>query len=223
MNRSFKNILSDPEFYFLLFMNGVLIYLFKKGSLDPVSVVWIFYFQNILIGIQYFIRMMSLDKFSTGNLRVNNQSVESTTKVKQGTAYFFALHYGLFHFGYFILLLVVTAGAGFRHFDFVYFNTAIFALVINTLFSTISQVRQDRPGLPNISTMMFIPYLRILPMHVFLIAGLGLEVKSGIMKPVPGDLFIIFLLLKGLSDMALYVITNKTWKAKRPRVISGVS
>jgi len=221
MNQPLKNILSDPELYFLLLINGVMVWLYYHGQIDPVTVLWIFYFQNILIGIQYFIRMMMLKNFSTENYTLNGKPVTDPIKVKRGMAFFFALHYGAFHIVYFIFLVVMTAQAKYIHFDSIYFNTAIAGFAVNTIFSLVSQVKQDREVKASLSGIMFTPYLRVVPMHLFLIFGFSQQLQSANANSslMHMDPFTLFLLLKTLSDVLFYIITNKTWKIQRPRLL----
>jgi hypothetical protein len=203
-------------------------YVYYLGQVDPVTILWIFYFQNIFIGIQYFIRMMML-KESAGEINFQNgKPVVVTPKVKRSTAFFFALHYGAFHFAYFTFLIVITVQISRYCFDCTYFNfyfkASMLCFAANTILSLISQVKQDREEKPTISSMMFIPYLRIIPMHLFLIFGLRQQIQSGSTNfGLPYiDAFTLFLLLKTVSDVLFYIITNKTWKAERPRVLGGI-
>ncbi len=60
----------------------------------------------------------------------------------------------------------------------------------------------------NISTMMFTPYLRIIPMHLFIIAG-------GFVGFHDQKIFSIFIILKIISDALMHIIVNKTYMAKQ--------
>jgi hypothetical protein len=92
---------------------------------------------------------------------------------------------------------------------------------VNTIFSLVSQLRQDREEHPAANSIFFIPYLRIIPMHLFIILGFGqLESKDAPFSFLAGvGSFGIFLILKTFSDVLLYILTNKTWKRTRPRVV----
>ena len=211
----YKNILSDPELWFLVAINGILAYLYKTGQIAAFTIVWIYYAQSLLIGVQYFVRLISL-KNPTTNMQ---GKISSSSK---GTAFFFLLHYGFFHFVYFIFLIVMTASRteGLA-IDKQYFLFAVTGFAVNTIFSLVSQLREDREVHPAPNSIFFIPYLRIIPMHLFIILGFGqLESEDAPFSFLSGiGSFGIFMILKTISDVLLYILTNKTWKRTRPRVI----
>ena len=190
--------------------------------------LWVFYFQNIFIGIQYFIRMMASKELSKEDVFQNGKPMVVTPKEKRSTAFFFALHYGAFHFAYFIFLIVITGQMRQYCLDCTYFNmyfkTSMLFFAANTILSLISQIKQDREEKPALSSMMFTPYLRIIPMHLFLIFGLWQQIRSGNTNfgVLNIDAFTLFLVLKTISDALFYIITNKTWGAGRPRVFGGL-
>jgi hypothetical protein len=97
----YKNILSDPELWFLIAINGILAYLYRTNQIAAFTMVWIYYAQSLLIGVQYFIRLISLKSPATTTA---GKSISSSKSM----AFFFLLHYGFFHFVYFIFLIVMT-------------------------------------------------------------------------------------------------------------------
>jgi len=77
----------------------------------------------------------------------------------------------------------------------------------------------------NVGVMVFIPYLRIAPLHLFIILGFGSlngADNSHEMWFFRQDAFIKFIILKTITDVAMHIIVNKTWKAKRERTIGEV-
>ena len=206
-----KNVVSDPELWFLIVINGSLYYLYQNGQLDPFTIVWIYYVQSLLIGVQYFTRMILL--------RNQGGATAEATSPKRN-ALFFLLHYGAFHLIYFVFLVIMTATTdSLLHFDRAYFLTAAGGFIVNTVFSLISQIREDRAQQISVDSIFFIPYLRIVPMHLFIILGFGETFADEGSPSLTLNSFGIFLLLKTLSDILLYVITNKTWQRNRPRVL----
>ena len=63
-------------------------------------------------------------------------------------------------------------------------------------------MNRNRAGrsIPNIGSMMFFPYIRIIPMHVFIVLGAFFAGPSG------GLVF--FLVLKTLADEAMHAIEH---------------
>ncbi len=141
--------------------------------IDMMLVYWI---QSVIIGASYFFRILALDKFSTKNFRINNRAVEPTRETKVQTAFFFAFHYGFFHLGYFMFLLVGEYGRAEFGWDLM---LGAIAFAINHGYSYRYHRDHDRQGTPNIGTMMFTPYVRIVPMHMIIVFGTTL---SGIGK-----------------------------------------
>ena len=71
----------------------------------------------------------------------------------------------------------------------------------NHLFSYLSN-RPAPKEPPNIGTMMFSPYLRVVPMHAFIM--LGAYVAGG------GNGLMLFMVLKTLADVAMHLVEHRT-------------
>ena len=80
--------------------------------------------------------------------------------------------------------------------------TAAFA--VNHLFSLRYNIEVDRAGHPNIGTLMFTPYLRILPMHLLIVVGLHLGTGLAGM--------LLFVLLKTAADAAMHLVEHARFK-----------
>lgn len=184
----------------ILLENILVIAVVWYQNLPPLSVIWIFWWQSVIIGWFNYRRMRALKQFSTKGLTMNGSPVGETEKDKKSVANFFLIHYGFFHFGYLIFMLV---------------NGAVKTVAIHWLLITIigfiwthrsnylSLVEADTRNKHNIGTMMFMPYLRVLPMHLAIIFSLG---KAGVG-------FWIFMGLKTLADLGMHVLTHR-WLAK---------
>lgn len=132
------------------------------------SLMLIYWSQSVIIGISYFLRILSLEKFSTENFQMNGRHVDPTAKTKIQVAFFFAAHYGMFHFVYFIFLVTDTHQPVLLDTAF-WFCAAAFA--VNHFWSYRYNRDIDRQGTPNIGTLMSTPYVRIVPMHFTIIIG----------------------------------------------------
>ena len=155
--------------------------------------MWPFWMQSVIIGVYAYRRMMSLRDFATKGLTSNKQPVPETEAGKRSTARFFALHFGAFHAGYLAFLVsehAVTA------------PIELLALVgcgLSFLFSQRqtfeAQHAADLQGRPNLGKLMFLPYVRIVPMHLGIMFGASLD--GGVMV-LAG-----FVVLKTIADLAL--------------------
>jgi hypothetical protein len=113
----------------------------------------------------------------------------------------------MFHFVYAIFVLFWYADSdSFLSPGPILFGTA--GIVLNTIFSTISDIRADkeRGGLPTLA--MFIPYLRIIPMHLMIMFGND--------DPQSRRTFLLFMGLKIFFDVIMHVVVNRTWSRVRP-------
>lgn len=160
---------------------------------DPGWLLWPYWIQSMIVGVYVYRRMMSLVVFSTEGLTSNNRPVPETAQGKCSTARFFVLHYGAFHLGYVVFLLSSHAAV---------VPLEIFVLASRGLSFAFSQHQTyrvqhaaDLRGRPNLGTLMFLPYVRVLPMHLGIILGSALG--DGAMT------LVFFVVLKTLADLAL--------------------
>ena len=170
--------------------------LFGMTLRDLMLVYWL---QSVIIGAAYFIRMLCLKNFSTEGFKRGDSEVPETSAGKLFTAMFFAVHYGFFHFVYLVFLAGDFPGhaaapaasplAG------LFLCGLVFAL--HQIFSTAKKIALDRQRCPNLGTLMFTPYLRILPMHLTIIFGgmLGAGTLS----------WLLFVGLKTIADVVMHV------------------
>ena len=193
----------DSSVWMLLVANGVVLAIALVADwrlADLMSVYWI---QSVAIGGSYFMRILSLEKFSTENFRINGRHVDPTPETKRQTAFFFLLHYGGFHVGY--LIFIATEAPGALNVDIGLLVCAI-AFIVDHMYSYRYHRELDRQGTPNIGTLMFTPYLRIIPMHLTIVIG-ALALDSA------GVLF--FGLLKTGADVGMHIIEHKILGKRR--------
>ena len=80
--------------------------------------------------------------------------------------------------------------------------------VVNHLFSYQHNLEADAEGCPNIGTLMFTPYLRIVPMHVCIV--LGTMLGNGAVGVV------VFSLLKTAADALMHVVEHRILRRAEP-------
>ena len=173
---------------------------------DTLSLMALYWGQSVIIGIANVFRMLALDRFSTENFTMNGRRVEPTTGTKIQVAFFFAAHYGLFHLVYLFFLIsfagdaqktgILTEAGLFDPWFLV--CMAVFAL--NHFWSYRYNCNMDRQGAPNIGTLMFTPYLRIVPMHLTIIIG-GIFMNTGAS-------LLLFGMLKTLADVLMHMVEH---------------
>lgn len=166
-----------------------------------VDLMLVYWVQSVIIGISYFFRILNLDNFSTENFQINNRDVDPTVATKRFTAWFFAVHYGFFHMGY-LIFIVVESKEGPLVDTGLLICSAVFA--VNHYFSYRYNRDLDRQGTPNIGTLMFTPYIRIVPMHLTIVFG-GAHVLSTLG-------FLFFGGLKTIADIVMHCVEHARLK-----------
>lgn len=187
----------DGSIWSLLATNLLAIGIALWQDWGPAPLMLLYWGQSGIIGVSNVFRILSLDRFSTENFTINDRPVEPTTATKLQVAGFFALHYGFFHVGYFVFIVFSNQGAPLLDLWF-FACTAAFAL--NHFWSYRYNRDLDRRGTPNIGTLMFTPYVRIVPMHLTIVTG-------GLMGGGQGAL-LLFGSLKTAADVVMHVIEH---------------
>lgn len=182
----------------ILFGNVLSIVMAFIYGWDMGQIMWIYWGQSVAIGVMNFIRMLALKEFSTEGLKSNGSPVPETMAAKRGIAFFFLFHYGIFHAVYAgflweeMPLNEVAMGTA------MLMMSCLAAFIGGHSFSYMHNLKADfRQKKPNLGTIMFYPYLRIIPMHLTIIlggaTGLGMA---------------IFMTLKTLADIGMHMVEH---------------
>ena len=171
-------------------------------------VIWIYWCQSVTIGVFMALRMAALRNFSTEGFKINDRSVEPTPSTRRQTVAFFILHYGFFHFGYFMFLAGVVPAAE----DLMWMLICVGTFVVNHLLSFRHNVEADLEGRPNIGTLMFLPYARVVPMHLCV----GLAAGAAEEGATTSAALAFFLLLKTVADVVMHVVEHRLYRKAAP-------
>lgn len=178
--------------------------------------LWPYWAQSVIIGFYSYRRIGKLQKFTTDGFKMNGHSVAPTPETRSSTKRFFAMHYGFFHVGYFVFLGAMTgrlggeAGATFgsrdglslgvlSQWDVVVVGLLALSFAIAHRSSHQEHVEADLAGEPNIGALMFMPYLRTIPMHITIILGAVLGNGGGAL---------VFGGLKTAADIAMHQVEH---------------
>ncbi len=188
--------LLTPSLLTLLLVNvaTIVIAILEEWSLP--TILWSYWAQSVIIGLFQYRKMLDLKNFSTEGLKMNGKSVSATETSKKRTARFFILHYGFFHFVYALLLGSLAHSADWR--SVLIAGAGFFA---NHWLSYRANKTQDETRMQNIGHVMIFPYLRILPMHFFVVFSLPF------VGTAPALIF--FLSLKTAADAAMHVVEHR--------------
>jgi len=211
----FKKYFNEKTVWPLIIANIVVIITAYLNKWNVFIAIWSYWLQSVIIGVFQVIRIIALKNFSTAGFSINNVPADNipADKVRRITALFFAFHYGFFHLIYFIFLIVLTfAGQDadgviytVGNYQYIFLNGLIF--LFHYLYNYF-YYRNELPKKPNIGTLMFEPYLRIIPVHIVIVLFFYLMVSN---KKINFSVtaLVVFLLLKGLNDIITHYLYQK--------------
>ncbi len=176
----------------LLASNLFTAYLAITQHWNLASLMLVYWFQSVVIGMFQFLKILDLKEFSTENFTINDRAVEPTQATKIQTAIFFLFHYGFFHFVYLIFISAGVVGDKPFFMGGLWLPAALY--LVNHSISFFANRKQNQQRVPNIGQMMFYPYARIIPMHLTIIFGSALQLP-----------IVLFLGLKTLADLIMHL------------------
>ncbi|RFF28916.1 DUF6498-containing protein [Wenzhouxiangella sediminis] len=184
----------------LLGANGLTIVFAVVFGWSAGIVLWAYFAQNLIIGYFSRKRILALDEFKTDGFKINDRQPPPTPETKKKTANFFAFHFGFFHLGYFAFLAQAHRPDGL---DLLLLAGVAVSFWFNHAASFRRHIEADAKGKTNIGTLMFLPYLRVVPMHLAVIIGSGAE----LMDTLPG--LVGFMLLKTGADWLMHHVEHR--------------
>jgi hypothetical protein len=189
---------SDRSLTFLLLTNLATVVGAVLQGWNITDLLWIYWGQSVVIGYYNVHRIVDVDRIATDGFISNIRPVEPSCETQRCTAVCFALHYGLFHLVYGVFLL--TTFRIHPGFPVAGVLLCILAFWFTHRFSYRFNRERDR-AVPNIGSLMFFPYVRIIPMNLVILLG----------GPIAGDntlALVLLLLLKTAVDVAVHVIEH---------------
>ncbi len=188
----YKQILIDPLLYAVIALNIYLIYEYQQNPDSIHSIIALYWVQSVLIGLFNFIDILTVQKVKPGSFSINEK------KASRGcAALFFLVHYGFFHFGYFLFLAFSSIDT--KKINWHFMQLAFWILLAGMTINFIQNKIRFRDVEMNIGSMFFLPYLRIVPMHLMILIPAFIHVSS----------FLIFLILKSIFDVLMHILYNK--------------
>ncbi len=182
-----------PSTRALLASNALTLILALAFDWETGWLVWPYWIQSVIIGWYARKRMLALHDFTTEGFTSGNRRVSEDEAGKRSTARFFSLHYGFFHAGYFVFLCAQHAVENPRDLALLVLCGLSFAYSQRQTCAV--QQAADRMGKPSLGALMFLPYLRVIPMHLIILTSAALG--SGVLVTL------WFTALKTASDLAM--------------------
>ena len=201
-----QSFLREPSVRGLLIANAVTLGIALFEQWPIVSVLWVYWCQSVIIGVFNALRMATLRHFSTDGLTMNDRKVPTTRGGKMQVTVFFVIHYGFFHAVYFFFIGSASTDLEMWDFGWVFVGAALFAINHYRTYRRIHE--EDLKGRPNLGTMMFLPYARVVPMHLCI--GFGVAATQG----GAGNWAVLtfFMLLKTAADIVMEVVERRMYR-----------
>ncbi|MBL0882560.1 MAG: hypothetical protein IBJ16_04275 [Chitinophagaceae bacterium] len=193
-----RKYFADPGIWILVLMNAFVMYYYMNHPDSIHTIIALFWLQSVIIGIFNTLDIFTLSNTVPGSFEINNESGN-----RQGCAgFFFLLHYGFFHMMY--LLFLVPSVIDLQKLDWSFLRITFWLLIACSTIEFIRDKVRNKSEAVNIGMMFFMPYARIIPMHVIVIL-------PAFWPKAPGFLF---LALKVVADVIMYIIyKNKVFVA----------
>lgn len=193
-----QHFYTDLSFWSLLIANVItMVWALKEGwSLS--LVIWVYFCQNLIWGIFWPAKILGVFCPEKVYCLIADGSY---TKKMQSLIVFFG-HYLAVHVGYGMILCTSDFfGKGLlANFKYILIMGGFFFL--SEIVSCFAESSSSRAKPLNLATVQLFPYARLLPMHVIMFVGIKLEVRG----TNPHLIVMVFLLLKGFADIAMYLV-----------------
>ena len=189
----------------LLAINGWLIYSYTQNPNMINNIIILYYIQSVLIGV---VNMASL--YSFNNYTGKNLLPKNIQNKKEGCMpLFFGVHYGAFHFVYIFFLAGIV---DMHKVDYNFIKTTCYVLLANAVINFVHDKMRNKEDAVNMGVMFFMPYARIIPMHLMILLPSFFAINRSI----------TFLLLKMIADVVMFLVQRKAIFTSSKNVIPGL-
>ena len=189
-----KTIYTDITFWLLIAVNAYLIIYYTQHPDSINDIILLFWIQSVLIGFFNFLDMLTLKNFAKTNFKISGQPAVTEQGTRAGCiAWFFAFHYGMFHLVYLFFLATLI---DIKKIDWQFIEISFFAMLAASLSNFVQNKIRNRTQDVSIGAMFFMPYARIIPMHLTILLPEFLKISA----PV------LFLTLKTFADVIMHLV-----------------
>lgn len=184
------SIFYDLGLWLLLVFNAYAVYCYYVNPASINTIYLIFWLQSVFIGIFNVIGMLTFTNRVTNSFTVNDLPGN-----RPGCAAgFFTVHYGIFHLVYLVFIFVKLVKV--PQLDWQFLKLSFFAIFAGSIMQYVADKKRNRTEAVNIGTMFFVPYARIIPMHITILIPMFFSISA------PS----IFLGLKTVADLIMHIV-----------------
>lgn len=188
-----RKLASNYPLLLLVGFNLYFIWYYNQHREGFKTLLLIYWFQSVMIGFFTFLQLLTTPAEQTTGL-ITDQNTGKPIGKGCG-ALFFAVHYGIFHLVYLVFLVMRDGGP----IDFLLLKISFFIILVAELMEFIRKRRAISLNKVNQGFTFFLPYLRIIPMHIMIVGAAFLNLSD----------VTIFLMLKTVADVGMYLLTNR--------------
>lgn len=192
-----KRLANDWSLWFLLIFNLYLIWYYQQHPSSFITVVWLYWLQSVMLGVFNALDIFMVKNPDPESMKINEGPMDGSKRSDGCLALFFLVHYGGFHLGYAIFLLVQLRGI-FESNVFLLGAGLIFIDLILSFIKKRNWEKQQRSI--NMGSMFLTPYLRIIPMHLMILGPAFLGWSN----------ITIFLWLKTITDVLMHIFITRS-------------
>lgn len=227
MNQENK-IFWDKSTKLLLVSNVVtiIIAVIQKWDLNPI--LWVYWFQSVIIGYFNYVRMLKVENPNEHNLTTNELVVKFIKKHKQTNASSFLIIYGWFQAAYLIFLIKIShiqikdQIINFNYLiliSLISISVCIITFYLNHRTSFNLNHQEDLRGSINTGTLMLIPFVRILPMHIITaFAAIQVSGDSYSIGVFFTLVLVFFLSMKTVADVIMHKVEHNYLRKKEIKI-----
>lgn len=194
--KSAKEMFKSLSTWSILISNFLVLLIIIIEKQGVLNILWIYWFQSVIIGVFNFFKIISLREFAVDNLRVNNKPVKQSKAGKTLAAVFFLFHYGFFHLVYAVFLSDFDSMLGLANggvdYNFIILTSLIF--FVNYLVEFIFSYKKEETVVRSLSILLMAPYKRIIPMHLTIILS-GFVIAGGALGLTNTNTIIVFVFI----------------------------
>jgi hypothetical protein len=195
----------------LLISNVITVFLAFYYGFDLINILWIYWFQSLIIGLVNVIEILALKKFSTEGIKPSLPADKPSSKFQ--VAFIFTMTYGLFHLAYAIFLTVFFTifikGTGLNWNMIIIGSLAFFIHYIIQFFSF--SIKNNSSNIPSLAKLVIRPFYRIIPMHLTIIVAVWIFLigSSSAGNSISIIILLIFTTIKTLVDIIIQFLAFK--------------
>lgn len=183
----------DYGLWMLLAFNVYTIYYCYIHPNEIHTVYVIFWMQSVSIGFFNVLGILTFNKKPMSAFVINE-----TPKDSRGcTALFFTFHYGMFHLVYLVFITIKLVDI--KQLDYTFIKLTFWIIIATGIIQYLHDKSRSKEQPVNVSTMFALPYARIIPMHLAILAPSFFSISPTV----------LFLVLKFLADIVMYIVYTK--------------